>query len=241
MLNSLLTGLRDLIYPNYCLACENKLDSSLKEHFICTACQKAIEPNLPPFCPSCGRTLDTASQGKNTCSGCLNTKFSFDRAFSPCKYSGIIKKMIQEFKYSGRDYLGKNLGQILNNFIKEYDLPITHTDYIIPIPLHNARFRQREFNQAQILSAQVAKEFNKQLLLKVLTRTKATKSQTELSFEERRNNVQGSFSVTAPQLIKDKNLLLIDDVLTTGSTLDEAARTLKAAGAKMILAMTLAN
>ncbi len=241
MLRSLLIGLKDLIYPNYCLNCKNKAGPSLKEHFICGSCQKKIEMNLPPFCPFCGRTLDEFSRGKNTCPGCLNAKFNFDRAFSPCKYSGVIKKMIQEFKYSGRDYLGKNLGQILNNFIKEYNLPIEYMDFIIPVPLHNARLRQREFNQAQILSEQIAKEFSKKLLPGVLTRTKAAKSQTELSPEERLHNVKNSFSVTYPQLIKDKNLLLVDDVLTTGSTLSEAAKSLKTAGAKMVFAITLAS
>ena len=149
--------------------------------------------------------------------------------------------MIQEFKYSGRDYLGKNLGQILNNFIKEYNLPIEYMDFIIPVPLHNARLRQREFNQARILSEKIAMEFNKKLLPEVLMRTKATKTQTELSPEERQRNVKNSFSVIYPQLIKDKNLLLVDDVLTTGSTLNEAAKSLKTAGARTVLAMTLAS
>ncbi len=241
MLRSLFRSLKDLIYPNYCLACKNKIDLNVKEHFICEACQNGIEMNLPPFCVYCGRTLDENSQNGPTCSGCLNVKFNFDRAFSPCKYNGTIKKVIHEFKYSGRDYLGKNLGQIMNNFIYKYNLPIENMDFIIPVPLHNARLREREFNQAQILSERIAKEFNKKLLLEALTRTKATKSQTELSLEERKCNVTNSFSVTNPQLIKNRNLLLIDDVLTTGSTLNEAAKILKESGAKTVFAMTLAN
>ena len=241
MLRNLLVGLKDLIYPHYCLACKNKIDPSIKEHFICGSCQKEIEMNLPPFCSYCGRTLDINSRERSTCSGCLNAKFNFDRAFSPCKYNGTIKKMIHEFKYSGRNYLGKTLGQIMNNFIYKYNLPISNMDFIIPVPLHNARLREREFNQAQILSERIAKEFNKKLLPKVLTRTKATKTQTELSLEERKRNVKNSFSVTSPQLIIGKNLLLIDDVLTTGSTLNEAARSLKASGARIVFVMTLAS
>ena len=241
LFRSLLIGLKDLIYPNYCLACKNKIGQKIREDFICESCQQKIQINKPPFCFYCGRTLDENNREKNTCSECLGVKFDYDRAFSPCKYNGTIKKMIHEFKYSGRDYLGKNLGKIMNNFIKEYNLPVFLMDFIIPIPLHNTRLRQREFNQAQILSEHIAREFNKKMLPKVLIRTKATKTQTELSHKERALNIENSFSITNPQLIKDKNLLLIDDVLTTGSTLNEAAKSLKAAGAKMVLVMTLAN
>lgn len=241
MLLSLLNGLKDLIYPNNCLSCKNKIAAHSKEQFICKSCREKIEMNLPPFCSNCGRSLDRNNQEKNICPGCLNVKFNFDRAFSPCKYSGIIKTMIHEFKYTGHNYLGKNLGQILNNFIYKYNLPISHLDFIIPLPLHKTRLREREFNQAQILSEQIAKEFNKKILPKALTRIKATKTQTELSPEQRRQNVKNSFFVATPDLIKDKNLLLVDDVLTTGSTLSEAAKSLKVSGAKMVFAMTLAS
>ena len=197
--------------------------------------------NLPPFCAYCSRRLDKFSLVKNICSKCLRTKFHFDRAFSPCKYNGVIKKLIHEYKYTGRDYLGVRLGKLMNDFIKEYHLPIEYMDFIIPIPLHKSRLREREFNQAQILSEQVGKEFNKLVLPKVLIRKKTTHTQTELTPEERRLNVEKSFCVIKPELIKDKNLLLIDDVLTTGATSSEAAKSLKESGARIVFVMTLAN
>lgn len=127
-------------------------------------------------------------------------------------------------------------------FIKEYNLPVELVDFIIPIPLHKTRLREREYNQAQILSKHVALEFNKNLLANGLSRIRNTKTQTELADKERLLNVQGSFSVNNNRgEIKNKNILLVDDVLTTGATTSEAALTLKKAGANIVFVLTLAN
>ena len=241
MLADLFGGLKDLIYPNCCLVCKNRIELNKGQNLVCADCLDKIEKNLPPFCSACGRHLDIESIGKNTCKGCQNTKFYFDRAFSPCVYTGSIKKLIHEFKYAGRDYLGKPLGSIMNTFIRDYSLPIQYLDYIVPVPLHKSRLREREFNQAQILSLQVSKEFNKKVLSSALIRNKPTKTQTELGFEERRENMKDSFRVVKPERVKDANLLLIDDVLTTAATSNEAAKSLKSAGAKTVILLTLAN
>ena len=241
MLGDLLRGLKDLIYPNCCLGCGNRIDSAREQDCVCDSCRVKIEKNLPPFCATCGRHLDIVAIQKNTCLHCSNQNFYFDRAFSPCVYTGVIKKLIHEFKYNGKDYLKQPFGSIMNAFIKEYSLPIEYLDFIVPVPLHKNRQREREFNQAQLLGQQVAVEFNKNLLNGILIRSKPTKTQTELTLQERRQNVESSFAVTNPELIKGTNLLLIDDVLTTGATSSEAAKSLKISGAKTVLLMTLAN
>jgi len=241
MLGGLFKGIKDLIYPNCCLACKNRIESAQAENLVCAPCWEKIEKNLPPFCVSCGRRLDKKGMAKNICSSCLKVKFYFDRAFSPCLYTGTIKKLIHEFKYAGKDYLGKPLGELMNKFIKDYRLPIAYLDFIIPVPLHKSRMREREFNQAQVLSEQVAKEFNKKILPDVLVRSRPTRTQTELSFEERRKNVESNFTVKNSECIRGANLLLIDDVLTTGATSSEAAKTLKDSGARVIFVMTLAS
>jgi ComF family protein len=171
----------------------------------------------------------------------LKSKFYFDRAFSPCVYTGTIKKLIHEFKYSGKDYLGETLARLMNEFIRDYRLPIEYLDFIVPVPLHKSRMREREFNQAQVLSEQVAKKFDKVVLADVLIRNRPTRTQTDLAFEERQKNVERSFTVKSPGLIKGSNLLLIDDVLTTGATSSQAAKALKDSGARIVLVMTLAN
>jgi competence protein ComFC len=241
MLRGLFKGFMDLIYPNCCLACKNKISSAKEQRFVCASCWDKIERNHPPFCASCGRHLNIKNPKDNACSSCLQTKFYFDRAFSPCIYTGIIKKLIHEFKYSGKDYLGKPLGSLMNEFIRDYHLPVEYLDFIIPMPLHKSRLREREFNQAEILSREVGKEFNKIVLADTLIRTKPTKTQTELAIEKRRQNVEKSFRVNRPEGIKNANLLLIDDVLTTGATANEATKILKEAGANIVLLLTLAN
>jgi len=241
MLRQLAKGLKELIYPDCCAACGLKLAPDKPRKFICASCRDRLEMNLPPFCVSCGRHLEGASVEQNICPACLKVKFNFDRAFSPCRYEGTIKKLIRDFKYTGDDYLGEGLGKIMNEFIKEYNLPIAEMDFIIPIPLHKSRLREREFNQAQILSDQIGREFNKMVLPQVLMRTKATKTQAELNAEERLLNVENGFRVIRPELVRERNLLLIDDVLTTGATANQAAASLKGSGARRVALLTLAS
>lgn len=241
MLRGLLKGLKDLIYPNFCLVCKNKISPPGQQELICADCWNKVEKNLPPFCANCGRHLTSEAIEKNACPSCSRLNFYFDRAFSPYRYTKTVKKLIHEFKYSGKDYLANPLGKLMHAFIRDYQLPIQHLDFLVPVPLHKSRQREREFNQAEILSQAVAKEFNKKVLTDILIRVKPTKTQTELTFQERCQNVEKSFSITKPELIKDTNLLLIDDVLTTGATSSEAAKCLKEAGARKVLLLTLAS
>lgn len=234
-------GLLDFIYPRICLSCKNKLAASSVDNIICWNCWQKIEKNKPPFCHSCGRQLKKADLTKGICPECANQRFYFDRAFSPCIYTGVIKELIREFKYKNKDRLGKILSRLMIEFIKEYNLPMQEIDFIIPVPLHKIRLREREFNQAEILGKFIAQKFNKNLLTDILIRTRATKSQTELQPVKRLENIKGSFSIRNDLRLKGKNILLIDDVLTTGSTSSEAALTLKNAGAKIVFALSLAN
>ncbi|MFA5063039.1 MAG: phosphoribosyltransferase family protein [Candidatus Omnitrophota bacterium] len=126
-------------------------------------------------------------------------------------------------------------------FIKEYDLPIDYLDMIIPMPLHATRLREREFNQAEILSKYIASEFGIDLASGSLIRHRFTKTQTELPADNRFSNVKNSFSVSRNCDLRNKNVLLVDDVLTTGATSSEAAMALKESGTNIVFVLTLAN
>lgn len=241
MLRRLTNGLIDIIYPRICLGCKNKLKDSSVDSLICSQCWDSIERNTPPFCYSCGRHLDKPKFTKNICPNCIKIKLYFDRAFSPCVYTGLIKELVHQFKYQNKDHLGLPLSRLMIEFIKEYNLPVDYLDFIVPIPLHKTRLREREFNQAEILSKYIAREFNKKILNNALGRHRNTKTQTELEINERFLNVRGSFSLNNNADIKGKNILLVDDVLTTGATSSEAALTLKDAGANIVFVLTLAN
>jgi ComF family protein len=241
MLRRLINGLVDIVYPKTCLACKNKIESAAIDNLVCAQCWAKIKRNTPPFCHSCGRHLEKSDFVKNICPCCLKSRLHFDRAFSPCAYTGVIKELIHAFKYNNRDYLGLPLSRLMIEFIREYNLPMGYLDFIVPIPLHKTRLREREFNQAQILAKFIAAEFKKEVLSDALLRLRHTKTQTELETQERLLNVKGSFSVNNNREIKGKNILLVDDVLTTGATSSEAAHTLKDAGTNIVFVLTLAN
>ncbi|MFA4889922.1 MAG: ComF family protein [Candidatus Omnitrophota bacterium] len=241
MLRSFFSGLRDILYPKICLACKDKLKPKAADELVCGKCWDNIKRNVPPFCSRCGRHLAKNNITKSVCPACVRKVLHFDRAYSPAVYAGPLKELIHEFKYKNKDYLGGTLSKLISEFIKEYKIPLELIDYIMPVPLHQARLRQREFNQAQVLSRHIAEEFDKTMLENVLIRHKNTRTQTELEPQLRLSNVLGSFSVKNAAAINRRNILLIDDVLTTGATCSEAALALKNAGAGIVFALTLAN
>jgi ComF family protein len=242
MLKQLFNGLIEIIYPQRCIVCNYLLPKAgSSDSYVCPGCWLKAKKNLPPFCTLCGRHLEKKNLAKNICPGCAKQKLHFDRAFSPTFYEGTIKELIHKFKYKGKDYLGALLAKPMLEFIKEYQLPMDYLDLVIPVPLHKTKLREREFNQAEILGAYIASAFAKVIRSDILVRHRATLTQTTLESEQRLLNVKNCFSVTDAQAIREKNILLVDDVLTTGATCSEAALALKNAGAKIVFALTLAN
>jgi ComF family protein len=231
----------DILYPKHCHLCHNRLKSNDLDDVVCLDCWSGIKKNLPPFCRRCGRNIKDNRITKHICAGCRRTNFGFDRAFSPCVYEGTIKELIYQFKYGSRDYLGKTLSRLLIDFIKEYGLEVSLFDLIIPVPLHQRKLREREFNQAQTLSEFLSAGLGLELSTKELIRVRDTATQTGLDDRQRWSNLSGSFAVGNTGKVKGKNILLIDDVFTTGATCSEAAAALKSAGAGAVFVLTLAN
>lgn len=231
----------DILFPKICLSCRSKLDENSVDEVVCRNCWNNIIKTLPPFCAKCGRSLIKGSSVGSICQECTKGTLYFDRAFSPCVYDGVIKELIHEFKYKNKEHLGRILGNILVDFVKEYSLPIDMTDMIVPVPLHPVRLREREFNQAEVLCGFLSQQFCKPVLKNVLIRQKNTRTQTELTDEERFRNVKECFTVKNDYLVSGKNILLVDDVLTTGATASSAAKSLKKSGASQVLVLTLAN
>ena len=242
MLRRFIGGLRDIIYPRACLSCRTKIKAEAAHNdYVCRSCWTDIKHNLPPFCRSCGRQLDKKSLSKSVCPRCAREKLHFDRAFAPCAYQGALKELIHEFKYRGKDYLADTLSKLMIDFIREYNLPMQYLDYIVPVPLHKARLREREFNQAEVLGSAIAREFQKDLVSDALLRHRPTRTQTELEPRQRLLNFEGSFSVANKGRVADKNILLVDDLLTTAATASQASLALKEAGANIVFVLTLAN
>lgn len=200
----------------------------------CPCCGKSSHWRNSPFCNLCWNEIKPLTNNKIT-TGFFDGDFwkYIDSLHTYGSYEGILKKSIHLFKYSKIKRLGKSLGKILS----EIDPP--DIDVLIPVPLDNNKLRQREFNQTAILAYHLSKEWNLPIELDLLIKIKKTKDQASLDKKERIINLKDAFRIVKP--LKYKRIGLVDDVVTTGTTLIECSKTLRKAGAEKVHAITLAK
>ena len=225
----------NLIYPLHCASCNTPLEAA-DETGVCARCLAEIRPNPRPHCRKCGRSSDST----RICKECRMTKLHFNRAHSACLYEGALKEIIHRFKYNGALSLAGPLSGLMIDFVNNNPAVLSKIDLITYVPLSARRLRKRTFNQSQALAAGLAEEFGLGLC-HALAKTRSTKVQNELSRDQRLSNLEGAFRVRREADIKEMRILLVDDVMTTGATLSECARTLKDAGAKEVRCLTLAR
>jgi len=231
--------LLDFVYPQHCIICKKHLNR--KERHVCETCWNSLVTLPDPFCPYCKSFME---HGDTKCVFCDSTKkLSEDHILlkvrSLGRFADYYKELIHQLKYDKKIPLGKRLGERLGKTIND-DSIFLKSDYLIPVPLHKSRYRERGFNQSEIVAEGISKTTGLPVSRNVLKRKKNTKDQTNLSREQREENVRGAFVVTSPEMINGKSIILVDDVITTGATLSECARMLNQFGAQQILAMTLA-
>ncbi len=189
----------------------------------------------------CGKPL--VSDASIKCVDCIEDEPLFEYARSFGLYEGVLRKAVNLLKYNGI----KRLAMPLSDVIPLNRMP--RVDAVIPVPLYKKRFRQREFNQSAVLARYMAKRIGRRegatygfpLLLENLVKVRDTKPQVGLSAKERAVNIKNAFEVKNNDLIANKNILLVDDVLTTGATVRECSRVLKKAGAGDVYVITLAH
>jgi ComF family protein len=241
----MLRYLTNFLFPPRCAACETGLDLDTTMR-ICDGCLGLIERIPEPICKVCGVPLQTGEYGRSDCCRrCVESPPHFGRARAITRYrpgvsedGQVVPSIIRRHKYGRDQSLSRALAQCLGDC-----LPLNGNDYdaVIPVPLHRRRLRWRGFNQAALLGVAVAGRINCPLDVRTLTRIHDTSPQTSQDSTQRRLNVRGAFVVTRPRRIANRSLLLVDDVMTTGATLNECARTLLAAGAKSVDVFTLAR
>ena len=238
-LNETLRDITDVIFPPRCLGCAEILPNLHLQTF-CTSCREKIRFITGSHCPICGIAFFDSPAPDHFCGNCLEKKPSFGLARAVACYETLILDAIHQFKY-GRDI---STGSALAVFMAEFDFPdFNFTDYsiIIPVPLHIERLRERGFNQALILAKAIGKKYSIPVNFSLLKRTKSTLTQTGLDKSQREKNIRGAFTVTDKAQAKGKNIILIDDVYTTGATLNQCAKTLIKAGAGKVAALTLSR
>ncbi len=239
MSKSLLNAFINIIYPASCLFCSKPLAAEESENLLCQDCYQKIKHNTGIFCKKCGLSLRL--DYNQNCPACKNRKFHFDRAWSACIYKEPLVKLIHLFKYNLKLKLKKLFTLIITEFIKDTHLPMQNYDLLLPVPMHPARLRQRDINHSQILTKELKSYFNIPISCGKLIRKHTSRPQTELKFRERLDNVKGAFALKDKDEFKAKNILLVDDVFTTGSTVSEIARVLKEDGASGVDVLTLAR
>lgn len=154
------------------------------------------------------------------------------------RYEGPLKEAIIKYKYNGRKYYAKNFAALIDEKIKKENIEF---DIIIPVPLHWRKEFLRGFNQSALLGNYLARNLNKKMFQNILIKSKNTKSQTELSERDRKENVKNTFKIKNSNIIKDKTILLIDDVYTTGATAEECKKLLLENGVKKVIVITIAK
>ena len=207
---------------------------------FCGACFTSFLPIQSPLCPVCGRAFRAGNPADHVCEDCLRRRTFFKKARAPYLYEGALMTAIHDFKYGGKTSLAKPLGLLLASFTKTWLEPKEGL-LLMPVPLHPRRLRQRGFNQSLLLAREVAEALDADLDFLSLTRIKHTKPQTELGSEERSRNVRRAFQVLKREAVKGRSVVLVDDVATTGSTLNECARALKKAGCLEVFCLVLAR
>ena len=228
-------ALLDVILPPICHICHSFIPNAERLH-ICPSCREQLPLVSSPLCPICG--IPFAGIGNDhRCGACLTHQPHFDTARAPFLYEGAVRDLIHAFKYNRLTHLRHPLALLALEGLDECRDP----HLIVPVPLHRSRLRQRGFNQAALLGSVLSRQLSLPMLPDALVRNRRTEPQIELSGAERRLNVKGAFSVKKPDLVAGKRILLLDDVMTTGSTMDECAKELKKAGAAMVIAATIAR
>jgi ComF family protein len=217
----------DLLFPSWCIGCGRE------GSYICDSCQRLLPLIVPPICPRCGRPLSY----ENLCPGCTEERAEIDGIRAPFLFNGVIRQAIHELKYRNLRAVVPLLGGFLNNFLLENPVP---GNVLVPVPIHRKRQHERGYNQSSLLARELGRRCGLPVVEDCLIRHTHTPPQARTPGAiDRRKNVANAFACRDERL-KSKQVLLIDDVSTSGATLNACAGVLKSAGAETVWGLVLA-
>ena len=231
----------DLLYPPQCAVCSTTLSDG---RALCAACDEDLPRLVDPFCNSCGESFPGEIEGTFACPNCHHLKFAFEFARPAMIRDDRTLEMIHRLKYSRELHLAKDLGRLAAGSFGDPRLaPALAGNWpLVPVPLHRRRFQHRHFNQAEEISRALARHTGLPVL-KALKRIRATGHQTALTRAQRMENLRGAFVITRAGSHSvgqsPAGAVLVDDVLTTGSTVNECAKILRRAGFRSIFVVTV--
>jgi len=236
-------GLLGLVYPRICYGCEELLGE--QPGWLCADCTGQLHPITRPFCEVCCQPFWGDLAEGFQCSNCADRDLQFDFARAAYQSRGLARALVHRFKYQGQFFLARLLGEMLDQAFEDPRIAKIEEGgewVLVPVPLHARRLREREFNQAEELSREVAGRRGLESV-NALRRTRYTRRQAMLDRTERLTNLRDAFAISPKtrerKAIIGKRVLLVDDVLTTGATASECARTLSESGALKVVVITV--
>ena len=231
-------GFRHLVMPGVCRACHKLLPVEADD--FCSNCLPQFTVDPFPSCPHCSSTIGPHADTESGCAICRKESFVFERAIRFGPYQGLLRDLILQMKHPGQEGLAEAVG---NRWAQrdEDRLHELRADLVMPVPLHWRRRWHRGYNQSEALAQAIACRLALPCHPAALRRLRATPPQTTLTATDRRQNLRGAFALRRGSDLKDKTVLLIDDVMTSGSTVNECAKVIRTARAKTIVVAVLAH
>lgn len=226
-LRKLAGKLFDWVFPPVCVSC------GTPGSLLCKECRAGLEPVVSPFCPKCGKPLDS----RLTCRLCRRTEFPFVSSRAPYIYAGPAAAMIKVLKYNGSLGLVPILAGLLSDFWPDLNWD---ADLIIPVPLSEKRRAHRGFNQSELIAGAFGSRIGIPIEARALAKVRHTAQQVGLNADERRENLHGAFAAEKG-LVQGRRVLLLDDVMTTGTTFAECSAVLLDAGAASVHCISVAT
>lgn len=222
-----------------CLACGQSLQPEERGRECCAGCSAALQPRTGGYCPLCGSIYGDAGEPPGLCINCITAGRPWDGFGFHNSYQGLLRELLIALKFHGELGYGRVLSGLLVSTFERH-LGKSRFDLIVPVPMHEARLRQRGFNQSVELARGLAKRHRTALVCSALSRSKNTPPQAGLSRKDRQSNLQGAFRASGRRMA-GKNVLLVDDVYTTGATVKACVSAIRKAGADGVSVLVLAR
>jgi ComF family protein len=235
--HSIFESALELFFPTHCAGCGRAQEAGLQ---LCPQCRAGLPRLKQPFCCRCSRPFDGAIVEPFSCPNCADREFAFDFAVSCYQARDLVRELVHRLKYGREFHLRKILASWLVEGFGDSRFQGRTVDALVPVPLHPVRQRERGYNQSEAIAELAAKLIDRPPHL-CLRRIRYTETQTRFDRNERIQNLRNAFALRKSTSVHNQNLVLIDDVLTTGSTLHECAQTLLDAGAASVCAVTVAR
>lgn len=231
-------SLNNFLWPYFCILCQEKSTNDLA---LCDVCITEELPWLKQTCLRCAMPILSKEIVEITsCGWCSKRKLFYERTTAAFSYRTPLNIFINQIKFGQNLMLAKTLGHLLALYLKKQIINLPHIELILPIPLHKKRLQQRGFNQTLEMAKPISSLLNIPLAHRNLKRVKQTLAQAELDFSKRKGNMKDAFSIRWPDKIP-QCVAIFDDVITTGNTVNELAKTLKKSGVKQIVVWSVAR